>query len=180
MKLTRELALAGVAVAAMAASPFALASDAAAKRAEIRKMCDEAVATLVKAKPEMKAKIDKAAGYGCFSSFGVSFLLGGAGGVGLVHAKATKKDTYMNMGQATAGLDIGIKDYREVLVFNDAKTMQTFVGKGWEFAGGAGATAKAEGKGAEAAQAQVTSSSGIEVYPMTKTGLAASTGRTRT
>ena len=54
-------------------------------------MCDEALATLVKAKPEMKARIDKAAGYGCFSSFGISFLVGGAGGRGLVHNRATAR-----------------------------------------------------------------------------------------
>jgi lipid-binding SYLF domain-containing protein len=172
MTFTRKLALAGLAAASMAASPFAFASDVAAKRAEIRKMCDEAVALLVKEKPDMKGKIGKAAGYGCFSSFGMSFLLGGAGGVGLVHANATKKDTYMNMGQATGGLDIGIKEYREVLVFHDAKTMQTFVDKGWEFAGSAGSAAKAGGKGAEAGEAQITSSGGIEVFSMTKTGLA--------
>jgi lipid-binding SYLF domain-containing protein len=173
MTPSKPLALAAVAAVLLAASPFASASDATAKRAEIRKMCDEALAVLYKEKPEMKAQVAKAAGYGCFSSFGMSFILGGAGGVGLVHANAAKKDTYMNMGQASAGLDIGIKEYREVLVFKDAKTLQTFVDKGWEFAGSAGATAKAEGKGAASEQTQVTTGSGIEVYPMTKTGLAA-------
>ena len=148
------------------------AADAAAQKKEARAMCDESLATLYKAKPEMKARIGKAPGYGCFSSFGVSFILGGAGGRGLVHNNATKKDTYMNMGQATAGLDIGIKDYREVLVFNDKAAMQKFVDSGWEFAGGAGASAAVQGKGAKKEAGEVTSSP-IDVFPMTRTGLAA-------
>ena len=150
----------------------AYAADAAAQKAEARKMCDEALATLYKAKPEMKARIGKAPGYGCFSSFGVSFILGGAGGRGLVHDNATKKDTYMNMGQATAGLDVGIKDYREVLVFNDKAAMQKFVDSGWEFAGGAGAAAAIQGKGAKKEGGEV-STAPIDVFPMTRTGLAA-------
>ena len=150
----------------------AYAADAAAQKAEARKMCDEALATLYKAKPEMKARISKAPGYGCFSSFGVSFILGGAGGRGLVHDRTTKKDTFMNMGQATAGLDIGIKDYREVLVFNDKAAMQKFVDSGWEFAGGAGAAAAVQGKGAKNEGGEV-SSAPIDVFPMTRTGLAA-------
>ena len=159
-------------LALCAALTPAYAADAAAQKKEARAVCDEALATLYKAKPEMKARVGKAAGYGCFSSFGVSFILGGAGGRGLVHNNSTKKDTYMNMGQATAGLDIGIKDYREVLVFNDKAALQKFVDSGWEFAGGAGAAATVQGKGAKK-EAGEGLSSPIDVYPMTRTGLAA-------
>ena len=150
----------------------AYAADAAAQRAELRKMCDEALATLYKAKPEAKAQVSKAAGYGCFSSFGVSFILGGAGGRGLVHDNATKKDTYMNMGQASAGLDIGIKDYREVLVFHDRKALNQFTESGWELGGTADASAAVQGKGGTAAKGEITNQP-ITVYPMTRTGLSA-------
>ena len=78
----------------------------------------------------------------------------------------------MNMGQASAGLDIGIKDYREILVFKDGATLAKFIDKGWEFGGNAGATAAADGKGAKAEMGELTTGP-IEVYPMTKTGLAA-------
>ncbi len=159
-------------LALFAALTPAYAADAATQKKEARAMCDEALAVLYKEKPEMKARIGKAPGYGCFSSFGVSFILGGAGGKGLVHNNATKKDTYMNMGQATAGLDIGIKDYREVLVFNDKAAMQKFVDSGWEFAGGAGAAAAVQGKGAKKEGGEVTTAP-IDVFPMTRTGLAA-------
>ena len=45
----------------------------------------------------------------------------------------------MNMGQATGGLDFGVKDYREVLVFKDKATLAKFIDKGWEFGGGGAA-----------------------------------------
>jgi lipid-binding SYLF domain-containing protein len=160
-----------IAACAALVSTSSLAADPAAKRAEIRKMCDEAVATLVKAKPEMKQRIDNAPGYGCFTSFGMSFFVGGAGGSGLVHDNAAKKDVFMNMGAATGGLDFGVKSYREVLVFKDAATLKKFVESGWEFGGTATATAKAGGKGVGGDVAEATSGP-IEVYPMTSTGLA--------
>jgi lipid-binding SYLF domain-containing protein len=168
-------------VAALLCAPAAFAQpqapetkpvDPAVKRAELRKMCDEALAVVYKAKPEAKAAVSKAAGYGCFTSFGMSFFIGGAGGQGLVHDNKTKKDTYMNMAQASGGFDFGVKQYREVLVFKDAKTLAQFIDKGWEFGGGGTATAAAGGKGATADQTQI-SSSAIEVYPLAGTGLAA-------
>lgn len=164
-----------VAVAALVLSAGALGADPAVQKQELRKMCDEALATLYKAKPEARAAVEKSAGYGCFSSFGISFFVGGAGGRGLVHDNATRKTYYMNMGQATGGLDFGIKDYREVLVFRDKATLAKFVESGWEFGGHGSATAAAGGKGAKLEQTEV-SSSPIEVYPMTKTGLSAGVG----
>ncbi len=169
MKIGSVLSL--MLVPALAWSVTAHAADAAAQRAELRKMCDEALATLYKAKPEMKARVGKAPGYGCFSSFGVSFIIGGAGGRGLVHDNANKKDVYMGMGQATAGIDIGIKDYREVLVFNDKAAMNKFVDTGWEFAGTAEASAAVQGKGVSVGKGE--GAPPIEVYPMTRTGLSA-------
>lgn len=160
-----------VAACAALVSTSSTAADPAAKRAELRKMCDEAVATLIKAKPEMKARIAQAPGYGCFTSFGMSFFVGGAGGSGLVHDRAAKKDVFMNMGSASGGLDFGVKSYREVLVFNDHATLKKFIDSGWEFGGGGSATAKAGGKGVGGDKAEVTSGP-IEVFPITSTGLA--------
>jgi lipid-binding SYLF domain-containing protein len=147
-------------------------ADAQKDRAEVRAMCDEALATLYKAKPEEKARIAKAPGYGCFSSFGITFLVGGAGGKGLVHDNTTKKDTYMNLGQASAGLEVSIKDYREVLVFKDHQTLTSFVNSGWEFTGTAGASADMKGKGGTVEQG-TDATTKIDIFPLTKTGLSA-------
>jgi lipid-binding SYLF domain-containing protein len=175
-----------VAASTVLAQP-AMAADAskADKQAQVRAMCDEALAALYKAKPATRKEVSSAAGYGCFSSFGVSFLLGGAGGTGLVHDNKAKKNTYMKMGQASAGVDIGIKDYREVLVFRDRATLDKFISSGWEFAGTATATAKLDEKGASAEKAgtarhESNTKDPIVIYPMTKSGLAAggaATGR---
>lgn len=169
----RNLALvAAFALAAGMLPAQAADKDKGAQKTELKTMCSEALAMLYKSKPEARAEVGKAPGYGCFSSFGVSFLLGGAGGRGLVHDNASKKDVYMNMGQATVGLDAGIKDYREVLVFKDRATMKKFVDSGWEFGGTAGAAATVESKGAKKEAGEITNAP-IEVYPMTRTGLAA-------
>ena len=53
----------------------------------------------------------------------------------------------MKMAQASGGLDFGVKDYREVLLFKDAKTLQQFIDKGWEIGGQGTAVATADGKG---------------------------------
>ncbi|MGB2817813.1 MAG: YSC84-related protein [Burkholderiaceae bacterium] len=161
-----------IAVAAFALAVPALAASPAEQKAERRKMCDEALATLYKAKPETKALVEKSAGYGCFSSFGLAFFVGGSGGSGLVYDNKTKKTAYMNMGAASGGLDFGAKGYREVLVFKDAATLNKFVTSGWEFGGSGSAVAAAGGKGATGQAAEI-SSSAIQVFPMTKTGLEA-------
>lgn len=164
------LIAAGVAMGSIALPAQAEQASVAAQRAELHKMCNDALATLYKAKPEMKARVAKAAGYGCFTSFGMSFFVGGAGGEGLVHSNRTKRDVYMKMAQASGGFDFGVKQYREVLVFNDAKTLEQFVDKGWEVSGGAQAVAAAEGKGAKAEESGTNSA--MEIYPMTQSGLA--------
>ncbi len=161
------------ALVAAGSSSLALAAETPdQQRAEIKKMCQTALSTLYKAKPALKSAISKASGYGCFSSFGLTVLVGGAGGRGLVHNNATGQDTYMNMGQASAGLELGIKDYREVLVFKDAETLNKFVESGWEATAGGGASAAADNKGGTA-EGGTSLSEKISIYPMTKTGLSA-------
>ena len=161
-----------IAVAALAVSAPALAASPAEQKAELRKMCDQALATLYKAKPEAKKLVESSAGYGCFSSFGLAFFVGGSGGRGLVVDNKTKKTIFMNMGAASGGLDFGAKGYREVLVFKNAATLNKFVTSGWEFGGSGSAVAAAGGKGVTGQAAEI-SSSAIQVFPMTKTGLEA-------
>ncbi len=148
------------------------ASDAVKQRAAIRTQCNETLATLYKAKPEARREITRAPGYGCFSNFGITFLVGGAGGQGLVHDNKTGKDTYMNFGQVSGGIEIGIKNYREVLVFKDTKTLRKFIDTGWEATASGEASAAAGGKGGTAGAGQSWSEN-IMIYPMTETGLSA-------
>src|SRR5689334_1637679 len=106
-----RLLMGGLLAAAMALPHSDAAAQAKdnkqAKRAEVHKMASDTLAQLYKASPSAKDRIEKAAGYGVFSNFGLTIVfVGGAGGKGLVHDNASKKDTYMEMGQAQVGSGI--------------------------------------------------------------------------
>jgi hypothetical protein len=100
-----------VASCALALGLSACATDVPKERAQLPSICNDALAMLYKEKPETRAEVAKSAGYGCFTNVGAMLFFGGAGGKGLVHNHATKKDTYTNMAQASAGLEVGAKDY---------------------------------------------------------------------
>jgi|SRR5882672_6481907 len=167
--------LVGGILAAAIALPYGYAGaqgkdNKQAKRAEVQKMASDTLAQLYQASPDAKGKIEKAAGYGVFSNFGLTIVfVGGAGGKGVIHDNATKKDTFMEMGQAQAGLGIGAVKYKAVFIFKDAKTLQTFVDKGWELGGQAGGVAKA-GKTGAADTAGTSVHPGIEIIQLSENG----------
>jgi lipid-binding SYLF domain-containing protein len=80
-------------------------------------------------------------------------------------------ETYMKMGSAGLGLGLGVKDFRGVFVFYDKDKLQTFVEKGWDFSAQADAAAKSGEKGGAAAGAG-NLAEGVEVFQITKNGLA--------
>ena len=135
----------------------------------MRAAAQTALADFYKAKPELKAQVAKAPGYGVFTTYGLSFLVGGAGGSGLVHNSKTKHDTYMDMAQGSLGFQVGASQSRTLIVFKDAKAMDKFVTKGWEFGGGGGAAAGVAGK--DAGLATGGSISGADYYTLTPNGL---------
>jgi len=144
------------------------------KRAEIQKMRDSVLAELYQLHPGAKAKITSSVGYGVFSNVGVNLLLASfAGGHGVVVKKGVLRDsaTYMKMGSAGLGFGLGVKDFRAVFVFSDQAKLEAFLEKGWDFSAQADAAAKSDDKGAAAALAG-TALPGVEVYQITKNGLA--------
>ena len=155
--------------ALVAAGP-AFTADKSQKQAEIKKAVATSLDKFYKANPKIKGEVDAAPGYAVFTSYGLSFLLGGAGGSGLAHDKASGKDTYMSMAQASAGVQAGIAQNEVVMIFKSKKAYDDFVNKGWEFGTGAAASAGAGSKSAgggtgEAFQRDAT------YYTMTKNGL---------
>ena len=161
---------------------FALAlagSPAAAKetskeqqRQDVRKMARLTLSKLYKVQPKAKTAIEKAAGYGVFSNFGMKiFLAGGGSGAGVVVNAATKKETFMKMVEVQAGLGFGVKKFRVIFVFENQKVLNDFVNSGWELGGQTTAAAQVSGEGAALAGAMAVAP-GIWLYQLTEDGLA--------
>jgi len=174
MKTFRLAGLIAVVLAAVLPSSVAAKDKIDEKRAEARKMRDQVLSQLYEAQPAAKARIREAAGYAVFSNVGVNvFFASVAGGTGILVERGTLRDTetFMNMGSAGVGLGLGVKDFRAVFVFHDRARLREFVEKGWDFSGQADAAAKSDDKGA-AVSGAVTVMPGVEVYQLTKNGVA--------
>ena len=134
-------------------------------------MAAQTLERLHREQPGAKRLMDEGAGYGVFSSGNVNVILASfGGGYGVVADKAGNR-TYMRMGLAGIGLGMGVKDYRQVLIFRDKFTLEKFVNEGWAFGGHADAAAKAGESGGEVS-GEGNISDSIVVYSMTEAGLA--------
>lgn len=170
MKVHTMFGSAMLALSFLAAPVFA--QDKAAKQAEIVKHTDAALQRFYEKKPELKAAVAKAPGYGVFTTYGISFLVGGAGGKGLVHNNKTKKNTFMAMGSASVGAQIGAAENDVLMIFKNAAAMNEFVNKGWTASGGATAQAGADSKqvgGGRGGDAMANT----DTYTLTKNGIEA-------
>jgi lipid-binding SYLF domain-containing protein len=170
MKLNRTIAIAAAAILSFAATGAFAQSAKEKNQAEVRTKAQEALEAFYKAEPKVKAAVEKAPGYAVFTTYGLSFLIGGAGGKGLVHDNKTKHNTYMDLAQASAGLQLGAQEARYLFVFKDAASLQRFINSGWEAGAEGGAGAKAGKTGGGGTGGQFT---GGSVYSLTKTGFQA-------
>ncbi|EPM1136516.1 hypothetical protein RFE43_004924 [Klebsiella variicola] len=128
MKL-QTLSLAAI---VMLAGCSAQGDTASQQRASIQKMRSETLNKLYALQPEARSDIQHAKGYAVFANNSSKILLFGFGsGYGVVRNKATGKDTYMKMAQGGAGLGMGIKQQRTVLVFHDKAALETFIRQGY-------------------------------------------------
>jgi lipid-binding SYLF domain-containing protein len=168
---------AALTVALGLAGGTAFAADAA-KQAEVKKATDAALQKFYKARPEIKKEVDGSPGYAVFTSYGMSFGLGGAGGSGVAHDKGGKT-TYMGMAQASAGPQVGISQNEVLIVFKSPKAYNDFVEKGWEFGAQGSVSAGAGGKGVGGGEGdQVINDA--KVYTYTKNGVEVGGGLTGT
>ena len=148
------------------------ADDNEKKREKSRKMAAQTLQELYKLEPNSKAAIQKSAGYAVFNNMGANLLLlSTARGAGIAVNSQSKKETFMKMISAGAGLGLGVKDYRVVFVFENEKALAQFLNSGWSGSAQTDAAAKAGTKGG-AYSGAVEVAEGVKVYQITKNGLA--------
>ena len=142
-------------------------------RAQVREMSQDALAGLYEAAPGTRRVIERAAGYGVFSTFGLKlFFAGGTTGKGEVVNNRTGRQTFMKMVQVQGGLGFGVNQNRLIFVFMTEQALHTFIDQGWEFGGQANLSAMAGGKGGMLSGAAAISP-GVYLYQLTNTGLSA-------
>lgn len=166
MKLTKFLAYGALALSLIGGSAFA--ATKAEKQAEALKATAAALKRFEAKKPELKQSLAKAPGYAVFTTYGVSFIIGGSGGTGIVHDNKTKKNTFMSMAQASAGVQIGLSGTETLIIFNTAQGLADFIAKGW--VGGIGGSVQA-GAGGSSAGAAAGQQTGALSYTLTKNGI---------
>jgi lipid-binding SYLF domain-containing protein len=119
------------ALAALALAAPAAAQDEAAliqNRLQVREMVRDSLAALYEIQPVARYAIDRAAGYGLFSTFGIKiFFAGGGTGSGVVVDNRTDRDTFMKMVKVQAGLGFGASKDRLVFVFETQNALRNLV-----------------------------------------------------
>ncbi len=167
----RKFLVIGAALAAVGAAVQAK-GDKAANQAEVKEKAMKALQDFYKADPKLRDAVAKAPGYAVFTTYGLSFGLGGAGGKGIAHDSASAKDVFMSIAQASAGLQLGASDTRYLFVFDTPKALADFIDKGWDASAAAAAGAGAGGSAANIA-AGAGNFTGGRMYALTKGGLQA-------
>lgn len=174
MKLFIRLLSGALMLSLAAGAAVAADTDKAKKQADIHKAAQTTLQRFYKVNPKLKKEVDKAPGYAVFTTYGGSFIIGGAGGTGLAHNSKTGKDTFMNMAQASVGLQIGASQSETLIIFKNSKALEKFIDKGWEFGGGAALEAGAGGKTVGAPEAGGENLvADAYYYTLTKNGLQA-------
>ncbi len=171
MKFSRILSIGALSLSLVAGSAFA--ATKAEKQAEALKATSTARDRIYAKNPELKAQVAKAAGYAVFTTYGVSFIIGGSGGTGVVHDNKTKKNTFMKIGGASAGFQLGAVENDVLVIFKSASAMQGFIKNGWGATGGVAAGAAVEGKGGAGGGQGATPMGDVQTFTLTKNGLEA-------
>ena len=117
------------------------------KKMKLDETAEEALQALFAEHPKAKDLYDMSFGWAVFDNLKLAFGISGGGGNGVAKAKESGEKTYMKMGTAGVGFGLGVNKYQVIFLFQDSKTYDNFVNKGWQ--ADAGATASAGKNAAE-------------------------------
>lgn len=148
-----------------------LGDTPADKRQAVLEMRDETLTRLYREKPGAEALIAEAAGWGVFDAASQNLIVLQTGGGYGVLTSAAGETTFMKVGGAGVGFGIGLKDYREVIIFRERSDFTKFRDSGWEASGQAEATAQAGRQGGSASGKQ-TIDMDVTTYQMMESGIA--------
>jgi hypothetical protein len=188
----RFLAIVSVlAVSAACSSPPGSSLDD--KRGFVRKMRDSTLTQLYDANPELRAKVEGAAGYAVFTNLNIHLLaISGGDGYGIA-VRENGDETFMRVAEIGGGPGVAVRDFRTVFVFRDEPAITKFLSEGWQFSLESGAAAMTSDRGGAArgvaavsaggpkhatVQTEATKAAsaaagqGIEVYQVTQAGIA--------
>jgi len=157
---------------ALATPTVTFAASKDESQTKIRQQAQQILAALYQVQPSARKAVESAAGYAVFSNFGMKILVAGGGtGAGIAVNNKTKAVTYMKMAEVQAGLGFGVKKFKLVWVFENAKALSTFINSGWELGGQATASAKVGSTGV-AYQGALSVSPGVWLYQLSGDSLA--------
>jgi len=164
------------------------------KRQYVRNMRDESRQRFEKADPRIVDRVQAAYGYAVFSNLSTKFFLLSPGqGYGIAVVNGTGQETFMRVAQLGAGPGVGVVNQTVLFVFPGRTAFDRFVAHGLQVgaSGEAMATAGGVGGGMEAGAKATTGGvggsgmgqlqggsegsglgAGVEVYQLTKNGLA--------
>lgn len=171
MQTRRHAAFVPVVMLLILAGCASLGDTPADKRQAVLEMRDETLARLYREKPGARERIEESAGWGVFDAASQNLILLQTGGGYGVLTSAGGETTYMKVGGAGVGFGIGLKDYREVIIFRKQSDFDQFRDTGWEASGQAEATAQAGNQGGSASGKQ-TMDMDVTTYQMMESGIA--------
>jgi lipid-binding SYLF domain-containing protein len=130
------------------------------------KEAQEAIVDFKAADPDLESFFNKAYGYAVFPSVGKAGMgVGGAYGKGIVYEQGKEIGT-TTLKQLSMGFEFGGEKYREIIFFQDEKTLSDFKNGNYEL--GAQASAVALKKGAAK---NADFDKGVAVFTQTRGGL---------
>ena len=101
-----------------------------ARRAEINREAEETIALVSQKSPEFTEALEQSAGY--FTSRvseATVALIGGAQGIGVLVDNQTGERTYMNIKRLDLGIGLGLREYRFIVLAEDAEALESLLSK---------------------------------------------------